>query len=428
MVFVGGGVILVAILFISGRETKTEALEIPRKNVTLIDVFSYAGTSAESSEKPATQNVVVRAETGGRVTKTSLPDARVTRGGIIAEIENSAQRATLLQAEGVLESARANSDKTKGGLRQEQISLLESGVSGAQHGAVNALLAAYATMDSSIKETADQLFTDWQSGNIFFFKVTTTNSQRKNTLEQLRPELSVILARQASQAQTISTNADLEKELTLTEGEVRKARTFADELLAALGDAIPTEGVSQGDIASYRTQVTAVRVSLTSTLNALAGARTALETATQNLAQGQSHVQDTDLAGASGALKQAEGAYAAAFSAYNKTIIRAPVSGIISSCGATVGDVITIGSDVCRITTTEQENGVDYKLPLSSVRYTPMGTYVATVSEEGFIVFIPVDVGLVTGTHVSVTGLLGTERIVLDVRGLKDGESATVTE
>lgn len=425
---IAGGVIasIIVVIFVFGGDD-TAKIEPPiLRSVKLIDVASYTSNTSSISLS-GSRDIVVRAETGGKIVRTSPAGTRVAVGDIVAEIENSAQRAALLQTEGALDAARAGAQKTQGGLRSEQISIRETSLESAKSGAVNVLLSAYATVDTSINDTADKMF--YRSGidKRPIFTISTKNESNENQLEQIRFELDKTLERELSQAKNVTTTSDLIKELETTETEVRKVRNFTDMLLVALTDAIPTNNISESQILSHKASVTTARTSLTSTLSALASARTTLETAEKSLDEGLAYTQDTDLAQALAGVKQAQGAYGTALAAYQKTLVRASVSGVVSDCSAELGDVINIGADVCRIATTSGDINTRFTLPLSAVRYTPVGAYVLTLSPENTIITTPITTGLVTASSIDVAGLSGTERIVLDVRGLKDGEQVEVS-
>ena len=104
----------------------------------------------------------------------------------------------------------------------------------------------------------------------------------------------------------------------------------------------------------------------------------------------------------------------------------APASGTVLSCSASVGDVLTIGNDICRIRTAAVNPSDTYLLPLSSVKYTPAGSFVFLVTEESAIEAVQVETGLVSQNGIVVSGLFGDEFIVQDVRGLKAGQTVRV--
>jgi multidrug resistance efflux pump len=346
---------------------------------------------------------------------------------VIAEIENASQRAALLQAEGALEAARAAERKTTGGLRSEQISIRETGLESAKRGAVTALLSAYAAIDSAVDDTADQLFSGVELGtpDLIFF---STNNQREVELERIRRVLASTLTRTASVSQTITVADDLEAEMARTEEEVRAARSFIDTLVAALNDAIPSSDFSVDTILAYKASVGAERTALTSALSSIALARASLATAKKTLEEGEGFSQETDLAGASAAVKQAQGAYASALAAYQKTVVRSSLTGSVLSCSVKMGDIVSFGADVCRIAGTPTASSSSFDLPLSAVKYTPLGAFVFVLEQTNRVRALEVETGLVTAGGILVTGLTGEEFIVRDVRGLVDGEEVALSQ
>lgn len=388
--------------------------------IELVPVAQYAeGTVGEGSE------LVLRAETSGKIVRVLSEGTRVSVGTVVAEFEKASQQASLLQAEGALEAAQAGLEKTRGGLRSEKIAVLEAAHASARSGAVATLLSAYAAVDSAVRDTADQMFSNPES-TVPRLSFTSSNSQRRIELENGRVALGAILKRESSASLGISTESDIETELATIEGEVRETRTFIDTLVAALNEAIATGGVTDADIASYKTAATTARTALTTALSSIASSRATLETAKQNLDEGLAGAEVTDLAVAKAAVKQAQGSYDAARAAFEKAIVRAGAPGTVISCNAMVGDVLSVGADVCRLRTAGVASGEAFVLPLSSVKYAPAGSFVFTVSAEGTLEAVPVVTTLVTAHGISVYGLFGDEYVVRDVRGLKAGEVVTI--
>lgn len=416
----------VAIYFaISGEKAATETKKPALRAVEILNVSDFANSGSAASSASVNE-AIVRAETGGKVATVVSPNTRVRTGDVIAQLENSAQRASLLQAEGALEAAQAGQAKTQGGLRDEQVSIREASFESAKANVVNALLAAYSSVSSSLT-TADKMFSLITNNTAPSFGVTIKNTNYKYQLEQTRIELEVAIDRQSAKADNLTTSSDLATEMSLAEGEVRKARDFLQLLSTALAGAIPTDSVSAAQIATYRSETSASVTALTSALSSIATTRAALTTAQESLEEGVSYTQETDLASASASVKQAQGAYASALSAYNKTVMRALSPGVVTSCSVAPGDVITMGADVCRVVTAGSNAGASYALPLSAVKYTPSGAAVFIV-ENGTAKSIPVETGLVTASTVSVSGLLNSDRIIKDVRGLKDGDSVEIAQ
>lgn len=426
----GAGALVVAVIFgafFIGHKDPSASQSSALRAVALLSLAAY-GSGSASAPTATLDEVVARAEVGGKVVSVSNAGTRVRAGATIAQLENSAQRASLLQAEGALEAAEAGQQKTQNGLRSEQVSIREASYESAKSSAISALISAYSSVESSIHSTSDQMFTPVSGQGYPTFLVRLKNSSYKYELEQKRLDMEAVLNRQNDMVGKVNSSSDLYAELTTTEGELRAAIDFMQLLATALSGAISSETVSSTQIATYVSSVSASRTALTTALSNVTSAEGALVSAQKSVQEGVSYTQDTDLQSASASVKQARGAYDAALSAYQKTLIKANVNGTVSSCSVGVGDVISTGADVCRIQPIGGSLSGSFLLPLSAVKYTPEGASVFTLGEGNTVVEVSVQTGLVTASSVSVTGLFGDEKIIADVRGLKAGDVVSVQQ
>ncbi len=305
----------------------------------------------------------VRAEKSGQVVSVnrSLGDS-VVAGTVVASIENASESAAVLSAQGSVDAAQAALSKISGGSRDEQKVILQtsleaaqSGFSSAQSGAVNTLLAAYASVDSAVRGTGDSMFSNPDTSNPHF-NITTPDSQLTITINNTRLSLGPILDRESASSKTISTSADLTAELNKTETELRAVRTFFDSIIRALNAAIPTNNISSGDIAAFQASAIASRAAINVTLSAVSAAKENLVTkeqgitiAQKNLEQGVTGGQPEDVAGGQAALKQAQGGLASARAQLEKTYIRAPISGTINSFSLKRGDYVQMTAPVLTV-------------------------------------------------------------------------------
>ncbi len=296
--------------------------------------LSIAGTVSSVSE------ATVRTESSGEVTGVyrELGDF-VSAGAIVAELENASERAAVLQAEGTVEAAKAST-----GVSQTTLAA-------AQAGAVNSLLSAYATVDNTVRGDADPMFANPESRPQL--TVPTSEYQAKIDAENIRVALNTVIARERARSGTLSAGDNLIAELAQTETELRQVRDFFDRLIVALNAGIATNNVSETTIASYKSDATAARTSVTTSLSAIVTGRQTLETAQKNLAEGGPSAS-------SAALKQAEGALAAARANLEKTIIRAPISGTINSLSLERGDYIGLSTPVLTVANNNALEAIAY--------------------------------------------------------------------
>lgn len=387
-------VLAVAIYFVIGDKAETEIVEGDR-TVEVVAVAEYARGARGVAVPTANGNsYVIRSEASGKVLRAGNTGP-VASGALIAQLENSAQRAALTQAEGALDAAKA-------------------AVGGTRGSALTTVLGAYASIDNAINDAVGQIHTDPENSQSSF-SVSTRDTQALALMEELRPKMQPIIRREESQALTLTAASDFTTELATLEEELRLVRTYLDTVLKVLNAGVVRADISSATIGGYVADVSAARTAVTASLTAVISARTSLDP------QGAVSASDASI-------KQAQGAYNAALASYEKTVVRAPFAGTLTSVSAKPGDIISTGSDVAIIIPVEGAETVrTFVLPLSSVKYTPAGALVFTVNADGILESRTVETGLVTADSITVTGLNGDETIVKDVRGLKAGEKVAVT-
>ncbi|MCE9541897.1 efflux RND transporter periplasmic adaptor subunit [Candidatus Kaiserbacteria bacterium] len=316
------------------------------QTVRSVTLKSVAALSSESTPLSIVGTVVsrseatVRAETSGEVVRVyrALGDS-VAAGTIVAELEDSSQRAALLQAQGAVDAAEANLAKVQKGTRPEQLAILQSALDGAKSGAVNALLSAYTTVDNAIQGGSDAMFTN-PNGPGQRYNITSTDSQLSIKIVNQRIQLAAVIKREGSKSTTLGASEDLAAELTLSETELRSVRDFLDDIIQSLNNAILTGDVTASAVASFKATTVASRASVNTSLSAIASSRQALLTAQKNLEQGANGPQNEDVSSAQASVTQAQGALAAARANLEKSIIRAPISGTINSFSLKQGDYV----------------------------------------------------------------------------------------
>jgi len=326
--YIAGALVLVAVaLFFALRGTEkpvTNAETLREVRVGRVADLMNGGASLSLVGKVESRSEAsIGAESGGRITRVNISlGSRVGAGQIIAEIENSSQRAALQQAQGALDAVKA------------AVPNYASSLASAKDGAVTTLLSAYAAMDNAVLDTGDQMFSN-PEGTSPQFNVSTADSQAKLDLQNARSQIGSLLSRHKSLTATLSASSELEVELSKTESELRTIRTYLDTMIRALNAGVSSPSISESAISTYKAEAAAARTSITGSLSAIAGARTSIETARNN-AEGTGGLSAT-----SASLKQAEGAYNAALANLEKTRIRSPIVGTVNNVSIKLGDYVS---------------------------------------------------------------------------------------
>jgi RND family efflux transporter MFP subunit len=326
---------IVALLQLDGTDQNIVA-ETETKSVSVQPITALMG-SADSIETVGTISAVREArlvtEAGGRITSVpvKLGDA-VRAGAVIASIENSAERASLLQAQGVYEAARATAATSEVGSASADREYRE-----ALTQAENAYRGAFATADDVLRNTVDKVFSQPDS-NIPGVRIDSRG--RASDLSRERTELESIFdawaAKTSSGLRTNGTTLLLEAEANVT-----RLASFVTTLTSLLAeeDAITDET----ELSSLRNAFAQARATVNGTLQTLSSARSNLIASRAAQERARIAASNGDVSLAEAQLKQALGALRLAQSNVEKTIVRSPISGTVNSLTLKEGTTVAQG-------------------------------------------------------------------------------------
>lgn len=415
-------VILVLAFVLPNDEAATETVTTSKREVALLSVSEYQqGAIGLTAPTASGNSFVIRSEGSGKLVSVNRP-GKVNQGAVIASFNNASERAALVQAEGVLDAARAAG--AQGDIGAEDASaVLES----AKQNAVNANSSAYTSFRSVLLNTVDQLFSNPRS-NVPGVRLSGSGSATE--LNEARVALEVELKKwERELAETSANNSESVIKSRLNDATkrvndlLRVTNTFITLIARQENNAIYTTS----EITRLQGEFSAAAATLNSTSASLDAARTTLTRAEEGVRSASIGGTGSAVSSANAQIKQAQGAYMAALANYNKTIVRAPFAGTVTAINVKVGEILNYGADVAIITPNEGVETVSsFILPLAAVKYTPDGALVFIVNSDNKLESKSVETGLVTASSITVTGLNGDENIVNDVRGLKAGEEVAV--
>lgn len=405
-------IVLVALTssFMGENETTEEVVRetATARTVSLYTISETNGTAVRTADGNA---FIVRAESGGRVERIAKVGDTVARGAVVAQVENSAQRAAVLQAQGAYEAALAAANQSTVGQDSAERAYEE-----ALTQAVNAYKSAFSTADDVLRNTVDQVFSQPDSMTPGL-KIDSRGDATK--INNARVDLERRFDLWRAGVGSVSSNDALTL-LETAEANVSALSTLVVTLTAYVNDDDRTESTS------LRTDFATARGTLTGVLTSLSGARSALIGAESAKEQAEIAGGDSDTSLAQAQVKQALGVLESARAALNKTAIKTPVAGTVTAVSISVGDIINVGSDVVFVASdATAETGNTITVPLTAVKFTPTKAFVFTV-EDGTLVAHEVKTGLVTTNSITISGAEGVTDIVLDVRGLKEGDTVTL--
>ena len=374
------------------------------------------GTAVRTADGNA---FIVRAESSGRVERIAKVGDTVARGAIVAQVENSAQRAAVLQAQGAYEAAKAGARASDVGSVSADRAYDEAITQ-----SVNTYRSAFATADDVLRNTVDQVFSQPETMTP---GLKIDGRGRANDLNSERVVLEGALDEWRARTSAITEYRGVEMGDALViindaESDVTRLNTLLVTLTNLLSDDDALDDKTL--LNSLRTDFAQARSTLTGILTSLSGARSSLSAAESAKKQAEIAGTSGDVSLADAQVKQALGVLLSARAALGKTAVKTPVAGTVTAVSISVGDIINIGSDVVFVAsdeTTETEVGDTVTVPLTSVKFTPTKAYIFTI-DGGKLVAHEVKTGAVTTKSIAISGIPPITDIVLDVRGLKEGD------
>lgn len=413
------GVLVLLVLF-GSRFLFAEPAVVPEeteslRSVTLVtpaevaesQVGSFVGTVRAVSEAQ------IQSEVAGRVTAVNVkPGDTVQAGAVLATLENSAQGAAVLQAQGSYESALAAAAQSETGVESA-----EAAVEQAQNTAVAAVRGAVDTFEATTYNTIDTFFSHPDS------QIPGVRIDSRNTaaLNAARISLAQNLPTLRSMSDTVTVSSNLPSAISQTQIAGEQIVSIIDMLIADVRNASTGETLDGQTVSSYSTTLTAARSSIVGVITNLRSANTGITQAQSSLTQAQQAAisSESTVSAADAQVKTALGALRAAQAQYAKTILRSPISGTVNDVAVNTGDFISAFTQIAEVA----NNGsleVSFYVTETEAATLNVGQAVAIGSKA-------------TGTIVSIApavnqATLKTEiRAAIDGADLTNGSSVTIT-
>ncbi len=344
--------ILITLLFVAVVSTLTSNDDAADLEVKAIVNLVETATPAQLNNNQSVELIGVVAaktqagllsEVGGRVTSVNVSLGQtVSAGTVIATLENSAQSAVLLQAEGAYEAALAGSQQGLIGVTEAENSFLA-----AQNASLSAYKAAYNTNNTIVIGTIDQFF-----GNPFAYVPGLRINGRGYTtyLNEERVKLQKSLPLWQQKTESTKTTDNLNEIYLEAKSATQNLIDIVDTFISVLQKEDSTLGYTDAEIQLDLATFGAARTSLNTTIDSLDRASSALTAALEaknraDIAGGSSNNYST----ADAQVKQALGSLRAAQSNYAKTIIRTPIAGQVNTLSIKTGDYLSAFAPVAQI-------------------------------------------------------------------------------
>lgn len=381
-----GGLVL-AVLLIGGgfMLLRGEApSETPANDTQAVTVRSAGALSAGErtfrtvGTVRAVSEARLQTEASGRVTSVNATIGdRVQAGAVLATLENARERASLIQAEGAYDAAVA-----AGATSASTEESAETGLDAAQASGMTAYTNAFITADSIIRNTADDLFSN-PTGPQPGFRLNGFGQAPALNVE--RGALESILDTWRAERETV-TEANVDARLESAERDLVRIAEFVETLalLVARNEASATFFEAEKD--ALEVEFASARSSLSASLQSVRSAETTIRTAREALARAEIGASNGEVSLSDAQIKQALGGLRAAQAAYENTIVRSPISGVVNAMylreneyvGMSAPAAVVANNNALEIATTVNER--DREALRIGDRVTIEGSYAGTIT------------------------------------------------
>lgn len=328
-------ILLASFFFFKTTKNITQTVTAQKQSVTVSSVRNIlsSNTFTTVGTVQAVSEARLQTEAGGRITSvTTEIGKKVFAGSVIATIENRAESAQLLQAQGAYEAALAGNRSGESGIEGAQNALIS-----AQTNGIATFQSAFITLDTVFHDNIDSFFT-LRNGVAVGFNIDSSGNS--SHLNSERTALETVMTQWAQKKTLITKESSLD-EVTQAYASVNRIAAFVELLSLVTQDQKISTSFKQEEKDALNGTVTKARVLVNGVQQSLEGARSQIVGA-------QKAVQQAKLAGAVGTpslataqVKIALGTLRGAQANYEKTLVRTSITGVVNALYLKTGEYVS---------------------------------------------------------------------------------------
>lgn len=297
--------------------------DTPHVSVTAVNDLHATSTFETVGSVTAMSEAHIQAEASGRITSVPVQLGQtVSAGTVVATLENSAQQAALLSAQGSYEAAQANAH-----INDLSSSDAQTGLAAAVNAANTAYKNAYTSVSTIVYSSIDGFYAD---PNAVTPSVRFPTNQA-SYFNSERVALQTILPDWQQHTTNMIPSGQIDTSISAALTTSQRVASLLDSFITETKNARTTTMLDGKTLNSYTPGLLAARTTLNATIASLQGAETSLQTAESAVSKAQIAATSSNVSLASAQLTQAEGALRAAQNNYDKTVIRTPITGTINA-------------------------------------------------------------------------------------------------
>jgi multidrug resistance efflux pump len=425
------------IIYLASNNGGLQADIVKAQIRNLEQVVSVTGTIKSSQE------IDLAFEVSGRVANifVNLGD-EVARGQRLISLDMGELIAQLNEAEANLAVQRVKLEEFRKGTRIEEISIAAAKFQGAKDALtdakanfINNAKDAYTKADDAVRNKVDQFFLNPRSSNPEL-SFQPNNIQTGNELERSRGVMEELLIGWNVAAGSLSINSDLAGHAVYSKGNLIAVKEFLDTAASVVNSLSSTANLSQATIDKYRSDVSIARANINTAIANFAVAEEKLNSANSNLMITERELE-LRKAGATleqilaqeALVRQAEAKLQLINSQLDKTVLRAPFSGVVAKKDIKIGEIVSVNKPVISVIG-QDDFEIETFIPEADIASVSVGDKAkVTLDAYGNDVLFEAEVILIDPAETVVGGVAAYKTIlVLDaVNGrIKSGMTANI--
>ena len=377
---IGVAAVLLAVWYFSSSGDKSEFELVTVKRMDLSDKVSVTGR-VRSSEQ-----VSLAFEKSGRVSGIYARVADVVASGAkLASLENADLLAKVDEAEANLQAVTAKFNELRRGTRPEELAIQEAKVKNAEaalldakRNLVNVLEDSLTKSDDAVRNKTDQVFSNPRtaSPSLNLFSI---DASIKSSVETARAALEGIFSAWRADYSNLSVASDLLEEVFEAKQRLGSVKNFLDDIASIINTLTVSSNLSQTLIDTYKSNVSTARTNVNTAISnlltseeKLSSANSSLLLANEELLLDKAGSAPESVAAQSAIVAQAEAGVRSAYAELAKTILRSPISGIVTKQDAKVGEIVSVNTSLVSIISTGRYE-IEAQIPEADIARVQIG-------------------------------------------------------
>ena len=359
-VFIVGAVIILIIAgyFYFSRAKKPDYETIVAQKGTVIQEVSVTG-KVKSAE-----NVDLAFEKTGKVAWVNAKVGdKVFIGQTLITLVNGDISAQLDQVKASVAEQQAKLEELKKGTRPEEIQLQQTKVDNAQADLIDKIQDAYTKSDDAVRNKVDQIFSNPRTANPRLNYYLNTESVLKTDIEWKRVLVENMLNSWKSSgdigAASAKTNLD-------------EIKLFLDKTALAVNNASANSNLSQTTLDAWRADISTARTNVNTAIVNLASSESTLAVEENQLTLEKAGNTPEQIANQEAKLEQAQANVKNYEAQLTKTVLWAPINGIVAKQDAKKGEIVAADSPIVSIIS-ESQFEIETNVPEADIAKVKVG-------------------------------------------------------